>query len=99
MKTRIVPFVAVVLFAVTGLAQSVSVGEILPQDNFGTSINGGLTEIDLNQPATNNGTLTTAAVRWEGFSGPCTNGFKLRFYRSGGNNLLFMTAERGPFAT
>ncbi|MEO8035163.1 MAG: hypothetical protein ABI837_12080 [Acidobacteriota bacterium] len=52
------------------------------------------TDIDLVNPANYSGSVTTAKVYWS--SNPCTNAFKVKFFRRVGDTFT-MTAERGPF--
>lgn len=53
------------------------------------------TIVDLAHGATANGSLTSATVIWSG--GPCTNAFKIKFFRPAQGAVAFL-GERGPFA-
>jgi len=52
------------------------------------------TDIDLSNPATATGNITSVHYYWS--SAGCANAVKIKFYRRAGNTLT-MTAERGPF--
>lgn len=54
------------------------------------------TDIDLSQPASATGSVTSVHVGWS--STGCTNALKIKFFRRSGNTLT-MTAERGPFSS
>jgi hypothetical protein len=54
------------------------------------------TDIDLSQPASATGSVSSVHVYWSGIG--CTNAIKIKFFRRSGNTLT-MTAERGPFTS
>ncbi|HXH37667.1 MAG TPA: hypothetical protein VNN08_03490 [Thermoanaerobaculia bacterium] len=54
------------------------------------------TDIDLSQPASATGSVTSVHVYWS--SSGCTNAFKIKFFHRSGNTFT-MTTERGPFTS
>jgi hypothetical protein len=54
------------------------------------------TDIDLSQPASATGSVTSVHVYWSSIG--CTNALKIKFFRRSGNTFT-MTAERGPFTS
>ena len=54
------------------------------------------TDIDLSQPASATGSVTSVHVYWSSIG--CTNAIKIKFFRRSGNTFT-MTAERGPFTS
>ena len=96
---KIILAIALLSLSSTVSAQ-VTVGAMPVSGIYYTQSNNGIgpyTFVDLSHPATANGTLTTASVRW---STACSNAFKLKFLRlSGGLSSYTVTAERGPFST
>lgn len=87
-------FAALPLFAA-----DVLVGDIPSSGDFAYVPGPLKTIIDLSRPATANGTLTDATVRWSSSSGPCTDVFKIRFFRPLSFTNYALIAERGPFST
>jgi hypothetical protein len=88
--------------AVTAAAQSVTVGRLYPQGGGGSPFAGDATPfsfVDFMHPATANGVLTHAIVRWSAPpTPPCTNAFKLKFLRPFGSTSTYsLVDERGPF--
>ena len=82
------------LAASAGLAQTVTVGNLPANPNFGFNQTP-VTLIDLSNPANASGNLTNAAFTWS--VTPCPAAAKLKFFRptpSGGFSFL---AERGPY--
>lgn len=58
------------------------------------------TLVDLTQPASNAGALTSATVRWLGTATPCTSAFKVKVLRGATQLGTFtVVGERGPFST
>ncbi len=75
-------------------AQSVTVGALPPNPNFGFNQTP-MTAIDLANPASGPATLTNAAFSWS--ASPCPGAVKIKFFRpSPTGSLVFMT-ERGPY--
>ncbi len=95
---KVILAVALLLVSSTVAAQ-VTVGGMPVSGIYYTQSNNGIspyTFVDLSHPATANGTLSTASVRW---AGGCANAFKLKFLRlSGGLSSYTVTADRGPFS-
>jgi hypothetical protein len=91
--------IAVLLFTVLGArasAQNVVIGAQVLEPNLLHNSTPPYTLIDISSPATSDGAVTTASVRW-GFKA-CTSAFKLKFLRPGNNSTTFtLVAERGPF--
>src|SRR5262249_36856741 len=89
----------IVLSIAPAVFAQVPVGAMPVNPAFYTNANDGVsayTYVDLGHPATANGTLTTAAVRWA--NGTCSNAWKLKFLRlSNGQANYTVIAERGPF--
>ncbi|MBV9492746.1 MAG: hypothetical protein JOZ54_00755 [Acidobacteria bacterium] len=97
--TKLVPvLLALSLAALPLFAADVIVGDIPSSAEF-AYVPGTKTVIDLSRPATANGTLTDATVRWRGQNGPCTDAFKVRFFRAASLTSYTLIAERGPFST
>jgi hypothetical protein len=87
-----------VLLALTASAQSVVVGTQLLGGTVSRNETPPYTLIDLSHPASADGTVTSASVRWN-FKG-CTGAFKLKFLRPSDPLALTtftLIAERGPF--
>src|SRR5258707_13169251 len=87
--------------AVSAMAQ-VSVGRLYPPSVsalIGTGTQVPYTYIDVMHPATGNGTMLRAVVRWAAAPNtPCTNAFKLKFLRQTSVVGSFSAVtERGPF--
>jgi hypothetical protein len=79
-------------------AQTVTVGT-LPQAGALQFTATPATFIDLTHPATANGSINTATVRWfVGGSGTCSNAFKVKFIHPNVNGTGFSVTERGPFS-
>jgi hypothetical protein len=99
MFKRIVRFSFPLLLLTTTplLAQVLSIGPgFSGSPNSSDSATGPVrTDIDLVQPATATGNVSTVHVYWS--SSGCTNAMKIKFFRRSGNTLT-MTAERGPFS-
>ncbi|HYM59482.1 MAG TPA: hypothetical protein VEZ11_01175 [Thermoanaerobaculia bacterium] len=93
------PIIATILFisALSLSAQTLNMGNALGVPNS-SDLNGGpvRTNIDLNAPASATGTITTVTYSWS--STPCTNAFKIKFFRRSGDTLTMIT-ERGPFSS
>jgi uncharacterized repeat protein (TIGR01451 family) len=79
-----------------GSAATTTVGNSVPNPNaadaflFPTPY----TDVDLVNPASFAGNLTTATFAWSNSS--CAQALKIKFFRPSRNNLVFLT-ERGPF--
>ena len=90
----IVVFVLGILAASVATAQTVTVGNLPANPNFGFNQTP-VTLIDLSNPANASGNLTNASFTWS--ATPCPAAAKLKFFRptpSGGFSFL---AERGPY--
>src|SRR5687767_11337264 len=90
--------IALVLLATclpTGLvAQTVTVGALPPNPNFGFNQTP-MTAIDLSNSASAPATLTNAAFSWS--ASPCPGAVKIKFFRpSPAGSFVFFT-ERGPY--
>jgi hypothetical protein len=91
---RIAVFVLGILEASVAAAQTVTVGNLPANPNFGFNQTP-VTLIDLSNPANASGNLTQASFTWS--ATPCPAAAKLKFFRptpSGGFSFL---AERGPY--
>ena len=76
------------------LAQTVTVGELPPNPNFGfTQVP--MTAIDLSHPAPVAATLTNAAFTWSAV--PCPGAAKVKFFRPSPTGTFVFVTERGPF--
>jgi hypothetical protein len=79
-----------------GTSATTTVGNSVPNPNsadafvFPTPY----TDVDLVNPASFAGSLTTATFAWSNSS--CVSALKIKFFRPSGQNLVFLT-ERGPF--
>jgi len=100
MRTISVVSAFFMLFCLTASAQDV--GYLSPRGGVAfTAIAGApFTSVDFSHPATTNGTLTTATIRWaQAPAAGCTAAMKLKLLRPTvspfGN--FFVVAERGPF--
>ncbi len=94
------------LVSTTLLAQpvgsGVSIGELPFGQTFTTlgSSLGASTLVDITQPASSDGSLTSATVRWQLSGTPCANGYKIKALRQGTQLGTFtVVGERGPFPT
>ncbi len=95
MRTTIAVLLLTIL-AVRTSAQNVVVGAQVQEPGLLRNSTPPYTLIDLSSPATADGTVTTASVRWGAKA--CTSAFKLKFLRPGNNSTTFtLLAERGPF--
>lgn len=75
-------------------AQTVTVGELPPNPNFGfTQVP--MTAIDLSHPAPVAATLTNAAFTWSAV--PCPGAAKVKFFRPSPTGTFVFVTERGPF--
>jgi hypothetical protein len=86
------------VFAVFASAQNVVVGSQAPVAGIALISPPPYTLIDISHPATADGTLTTASLRWSGKS--CTSAFRIKFFRPSDSFSLTtftVVAERGPF--
>lgn len=90
---------ALVLLTVTASGQ-VLIGDLPPDTRFYAvpPVGGTRTILNLGAPALQAGTLTDAVVKWNAPNGPCTNAFRLRFFRPGSTGYS-LVADRGPFST
>ncbi|MEO8349041.1 MAG: hypothetical protein ABI610_09025 [Acidobacteriota bacterium] len=90
--------IALVLLATclpTGLlAQTVTVGELPANPNFGFN-QSPMTAIDLSHPASAAATLTNAAFSWS--ASPCPGAVKVKFFRPSPTGSLVFVTERGPY--
>ncbi len=103
MKRALAAVALAASIAVAAAAQSVTIGRLYPQEGGGTPFAGDATPfsfVDFTHPATANGVLMHAAVRWANApTTPCTNAFKLKFLRPFGSTSTYsLVDERGPFA-
>jgi hypothetical protein len=109
MRNRILLGTLIILASTAGaIAQPVGAGVSIGELPFGQVIFalgsslGPSTLIDLTQPASSAGSLTSATVRWIGTATPCANAFKIKILRasvSGQLGTYTVVAERGPFST
>lgn len=76
------------------LAQTVTVGELPSNPNFGFT-QSPMTAIDLAHPATAAAILANAAFSWSGV--PCPVAAKIKFFRPSPNGTFVFVTERGPF--
>jgi hypothetical protein len=91
---------ALILASVTSSlsAQNVIVGTHSLGASYAQSASVPYTMIDLSHPASADGTVTSASVKWAGAS--CTAAFKVKFLRPASVSTLTtftLVAERGPF--
>src|SRR6185436_14240425 len=92
---RLLPFFVILAAATTATAQVVSVGSVA---GIEASSSLGATTIDMTHPATANGQVTTAFLRWTGAGSSCTPSVKLKVVRLDVFNGVFnVVADRGPF--
>ena len=83
------------LFAASvAVAQTVSVGNLPGNPNFGFNQTP-VTLIDLSNPANASGNLTDASFTWS--ATPCPAAAKIKFFRPSPNGSFVFLAERGPF--
>lgn len=75
-------------------AQTVTVGELPANPNFGFTQNP-MTAIDLSHPASAPATLTNAAFTWSAV--PCPGAAKVKFFRPSPTGSFVFLTERGPF--
>jgi hypothetical protein len=99
MMRRSLVLALVTLAAIDLAAQTTTIGRLYPQGGVGAF--GGnvapLSFVDFMHPATRNGALRRAVVRWANAPAtPCANAYKLKFLRPSAN-AYFIVAERGPF--
>jgi hypothetical protein len=97
MRTIILALVLVLLTSALP-AQNVVVGTQSLGGTIAQSATPPFTMIDLSHPATADGTVASASVRWS--AGSCTAAFKLKFLRPANPSSLTtftLVAERGPF--
>jgi len=84
------------VLAASAEAQVLTVGNDVTPNGSATRLAVVATAIDLANPATATGTISTIKYYWS--AGPCPSAFKIKFFHRSGN-LLKMTEERGPFGT
>ena len=96
---RSVVLAAGCLFLASGVFAQVTAGAMPVTPGYYTNSNDAIsayTYVNLGHPATANGTLTTAAVRWT--NATCSNAYRLKFLRlSNGQANYTVIADRGPF--
>lgn len=92
--------------AAVAVAQPIGAGINIGELPFGQvffalgDTSGPSTLVDLSQPASSAGSLTSATVRWIGTATPCASAFKVKVLRGSTQLGTFtVVAERGPFAT
>ncbi len=90
--TRLPVFVIGLLAASVAFAQTVTVGNLPANPNFGFNQTP-VTVIDLSNPANASGNLTNASFTWS--ATPCPAAAKIKFFRPVSNGFAFL-AERGP---
>jgi hypothetical protein len=90
--------VFVVMFlALPAMAQSLSMGNVLGSPNSGDYIIAATrTDIDLVNPATATGNITSVRFRWSQYA--CPGAAKVKFFRRTGSNLTLI-GQAGPFST
>lgn len=97
---KIVP--ALLLFACVSSASGQSVGKLASTYSYSDS-RAGITLVDLGNPATAAGTVTTATLQWYAPNAvtSCSGAFKLKILRpaNGGASTYTLLADRGPFDT
>jgi hypothetical protein len=83
-------------------AQTLVIGQLRSKAQTAITIpSGALTLVDLANPATAAGQITSVTVQWSGGGvTPCPSSFKVKFFRpsSSGGRLTYL-GERGPFAS
>ncbi len=82
------------------VGSGINMGELPFGQTFFQSVDSGgpSTIIDLTQPASSAGSLTSATLRWILNNAPCPNGYKIKVVRQGTQLGTFtVVAERGPF--
>jgi hypothetical protein len=92
--TRTFAFVFSFVVASVALAQTVTVGNLPANPNFGFNQTP-VTVIDLSNPANASGNLTNAAFTWS--ATPCPAAAKLKFFRPTPSGGFIFLAERGPY--
>lgn len=91
---RISAFVLGLLAATAATAQTVTVGNLPANPNFGFNQTP-VTLIDLSNPANASGNLTNASFTWS--ATPCLAAAKLKFFRPTPGGGFSFLAERGPY--
>ena len=98
-------FLTILASAAVAVAQPVGAGINIGELPFGQVFfaagdsSGSSTLVDLTQPASSAGSLTSARVRWVA-NNACTNAFKIKILRPAPQLGTFtVVAERGPFST
>jgi len=86
--------VSTLFTASVAVAQTVSVGNLPGNPNFGFNQTP-VTLIDLSNPANASGNLTDASFTWS--ATPCPAAAKIKFFRPSPNGSFVFLAERGPF--
>ena len=86
---------AALVFSPASGAQPLRVGSLSNADSF--SLTAPHTTIDLVNPVTADGTLTTATVIWNNGGSPCASAMKIKVFRPGSFDTFTLIAERGPF--
>jgi hypothetical protein len=81
-------------FARGVFAQTVTVGNLPPNPNFGFNQTP-MTAIDLSNPASAPATLTNAAFSWS--TSPCPGAVKIKFFRPSPIGSFIFVTERGPY--
>src|SRR5260370_58702 len=92
--------VTLLLIAASAPAQTVVAGSQSQIANIAENSTPPYTLVDLTHPATADGTLTTASVKWAARS--CTSAYKVKFLRPSDTFSLTtytLVAERGPFTS
>lgn len=92
--TRTCALVLSFVVASVALAQTVTVGNLPANPNFGFNQTP-VTVIDLSNPANASGNLTIAAFTWS--ATPCPAAAKLKFFRPTPSGGFIFLAERGPY--
>ena len=94
MRFRVVSVALTILVMSAGAFAQVTIGNYVLAPNSSTAnVPKPYTIIDLNSPATGNGTIGAVSIR---SNQPCTQGFKVKFFHNS-NGTYTPFAERGPF--
>jgi hypothetical protein len=92
--STVLGLVALLFASSVAVAQTVTVGNLPANPNFGFNQTP-VTLIDLSNPANASGNLTNASFTWS--MTPCPAAAKIKFFRPSPNGTFILLAERGPF--
>src|SRR5688572_29757008 len=88
--------VLVLVLAGGASGQTVTVGNLPPNPNFGFMPSAvPVTAIDLSSPSPSAATLTSAAFTWQ--ASPCPATVKVKFFRPSPTGAFVFLTERGPY--